>query len=117
MDRTPEVTLSLGGEEHKFLCCLWGLKLASNKGYDLSNLDVDEQDAENPAENIGQMIDLLWIGRLPYNEDLTRREVGMAITPGDLDQAQDALQEIVEKQFNAEMQEAVEEAGGSEGKE
>jgi hypothetical protein len=117
--RTPEVTLTLGDEEYKLLCCLWGLKLAASKGYDISQLDISEEEASNPGQNIEQMVDLLWIGRLPFDEDLTRREIGMAITPGDLEEAQDALEEVIEKQFNAEMEEAVESAdsGGPEGKE
>ena len=109
-DQFPrEVTITVGGEERRILICLWGLKLAEEKGYDVSSLDVDPEELSGERGATGQMIDLLWIGMLPFDEDLTRREVGMMLTLGDLAKAEDAINKIVSRQLTDDVKEVIEE--------
>jgi len=117
-DRTVEIEIA--GETRKVLLCLWGLTLAEEKGFDVSGIDLDEEDAQERQGDLGQMLDMLWIGMLPFNEDLTRRGLGMHIGFDDLPKLEDAFNKIVSRQLTEDIREKVEEAqtgGEAEGKE
>jgi hypothetical protein len=65
------------------------------------------------------MLELLWIGMLPYNEDLTQKEVGMAVSFEDMEGLQDDFEKVVELQITSDVREHIENAdsgGGAEGK-
>jgi hypothetical protein len=97
-----EVHLEAGGETRRVLVCLWGLVLAEEKGLDLEELDTKEAE-----ESFAQMLDFLWVGMLPFNEDLTRKEAGMMFTPSDLDACQEAFQKIKSRQITSDVQDAI----------
>jgi len=114
-DRTVEIEIA--GDSYQVLLCLWGLTLAEEKGYDISGIDLDEEDAQERQGDLGQMLDMLWIGMLPFNEDLTRRKLGMHIGFDDLPKLEEAFNKIVSRQLTEDIREKVEEAEGAEGKE
>lgn len=122
-DKAQTVYIEIDGEEKPVLLCVWGLALAESKGFDLSGVALDEEEAEEQKGDINQMLDMLWIGRLPYDESVTRRELGMSIGLGDLPALTEKFQEIVDKQLNEDIREKAEEmanrgsSGGAEGKE
>lgn len=97
-----EVHLEAGGETHRVLVCLWGLVLAEEKGMDLNELET-----EGASDDFGQMLDFLWVGMLPFNEDLSRKEVGMMFTPADLNACETAFEKIKSRQITADVQEAI----------
>lgn len=113
---TREVRVEIGGEERRVLLCLYGLMLAEQKGYDISEIELDEE-AEQRKGNVGQMLDLLWIGMLPFNEDLSKKELGMQIGFGDLEKLEEPFQEMIDKQITDDVREKIEEAQSGEGAE
>lgn len=111
-DRYPrEVRMEVNGEQRRILVCLWGLKLAEEKGYDISQLEVEGENA-----GASQMLDLIWIGMLPFEEDLTRKEVGMTFSLGDMAKAESAFQKIKSRQLTSDVKEEVSKAANSSGK-
>lgn len=104
---TREVHLEVGDETRRVLVTLWGLVLAEEKGFDLTELETDE-DGE---EGFQEMLDFLWVGMLPFDEDLTRKEVGMMFTPADMNKCEAAFHKIKSRQITGDVQEAIEEAG------
>jgi len=102
---TREVHLEAAGETRRVLVTLWGLVLAEEKGLDLEDLTTDD---EEDAESFSEMLDFLWIGMLPFEEDLTRKDVGMMFTPSDMEACQEAFQKIKSRQITNEVQEVIE---------
>jgi hypothetical protein len=102
---TREVHLEVGGETRRVLVTLWGLVLAEEKGLDLSDLETDE----NGGEDFSTMLDFLWVGMLPFDEDLSRKDAGMMFTPADLDACQEAFNKIKSRQITADVQEVIDE--------
>jgi len=105
-----EVHLEVGGETRRVLVCLWGLVLAEEKGLDLQELDTEEAE-----DSFSTMLDFLWVGMLPFDEELSRKEVGMMFTPADMQKAEEAFNKIRSRQITGEIKEAIDEAGGDEG--
>lgn len=118
---TREVQVEIGGETRRVLLCLWGLVLAEEKGYDISEVELDEEAEERKPEeggSLGQMLDMLWIGMLPFEEDLERRELGMQVSFKDMEQISEAFDKIMSRQVTDDVREKIEEAQGqrAEGK-
>ena len=108
-DRFPrEVTINTGGEERRVLVCLWGLKLAEEKSFDVSSLNVDPKKINAEGGSTTEMIELLWIGMLPFDEDLTRRDVGMMFTFKDLAKAESTINKILSRQLTDDVKEVIE---------
>ena len=103
----PERTVWMDVEDETVpvLVCLWGLVLAEEKGFDLSDLDVADEDGQSVEAK--QMLDLLWIGMLPFDESLTRKEVGMKLTVGAMQQAREAFDKIKSRQITQDVKEHV----------
>jgi len=109
-DPTRTVRAEYAGEEHKHLLCLWGLMLAEQKGFDVSSIELDE-DVEERKGDVQQMGELLWIARLPFEEDLTLKELGMSVSFGDMEAVAEAFQKITSRQITSDVREHVEKQG------
>jgi len=122
-DFSRAVEVSVGGENDdipdKVLLCLYGLTVAESvHDFDIGEIELDEEAAERKGD-LTQMLELLWIGMLPYNEDLTQKEVGMAVSFEDMEGLQDDFEKVVELQITSDVREHIENAdsgGGAEGK-
>jgi len=123
-DFSRAVEVSVGGENDdipdKVLLCLYGLTVAESvHDFDIGEIELDEEAADRKGD-LTQMLELLWIGMLPYNEDLTQKEVGMAVSFEDMEGLQDDFEKVVELQITSDVREHIENAdsgGGAEGKE
>jgi hypothetical protein len=123
-DFSRAVEVSIGGDNddipNKVLLCLYGLTVAESvHDFDIGEIELDEEAAERKGD-LTQMLELLWIGMLPYNEDLTQKEVGMAVSFEDMEGLQDDFEKVVELQITSDVREHIENAdsgGGAEGKE
>lgn len=114
---TREVHVEIDGETRRVLLCLWGLCLAEEKGFDISEIELDEEEAKERKGNLRQMLDLLWIGMLPFNEDLKLKDLGMQVGLNDMEALESAFNKIVKHQMTADVREKIEDAGeGAEGK-
>jgi len=115
---TREVEVEVGGETRRVLLCLWGLIKAEEKGFDVSDMELDEEAEERKGE-MSEMLDMLWVGMLPFEDEwdgeLTRRRLGMEVTFGDMEQMEDAFTKIVSRQITDDVREKVEEAGKKKG--
>lgn len=108
-----EVHVEIGGEVRRVYVNLWGLILAEEKGYDIGQLALDEEEAKEQATSgLKNALDLLWIGMLPFNEDLTRKELGMQIPPSDLEKLEGPINQIMSRQFGDDVREKIQEARG-----
>ena len=122
-DFSRAVEVDIGGENDdipdKVLLCLYGLTVAESvHDFDIGEIELDEEAAERKGD-LTQMLELLWIGMLPYNEDLTQKEVGMAVSFEDMEGLQDDFEKVVELQITSDVREHIENAdsgGGGEGK-
>ena len=122
-DFSRAVEVDIGGENDdipdKVLLCLYGLTVAESvHDFDIGEIELDEEAAERKGD-LTQMLELLWIGMLPYNEDLTQKEVGMAVSFEDMEGLQDDFEKVVELQITSDVREHIENAddgGGAEGK-
>jgi hypothetical protein len=122
-DFSRAVEVNIGGDNDdipdKVLLCLYGLTVAESvHGFDIGEIELDEEAAERKGD-LTQMLELLWIGMLPYNEDLTQKEVGMAVSFEDMEGLQDDFEKVVELQITSDVREHIENAdsgGGAEGK-
>lgn len=122
-DFSRAVEVDLGGENDdipdKVLLCLYGLTVAESvHDFDIGEIELDEEAAERKGD-LTQMLELLWIGMLPYNEDLTQKEVGMAVSFEDMEGLQDDFEKVVELQITSDVRDHIENAdsgGGAEGK-
>jgi len=112
---TREVHIELGGETRRVLLNLWGLVLAEEKGFDVADLEVDADSAEEVSGKATKMLDYLWVGMLPFNEDLTRKELGMEIGMGELPKIQEAFDKIRSRQLTQDVKEKIEEAASEDG--
>lgn len=124
-DFSRAVEVDIGGANDeipgKVLLCLYGLTVAESvHDFDIGEIELDEEAAERKGD-LTQMLELLWIGMLPYNEDLTQKEVGMAVSFEDMEGLQDDFEKVVELQITSDVREHIENAdssgGGAEGKE
>jgi hypothetical protein len=123
-DFSRAVEVNIGGDNddipNKVLLCLYGLTVAESvHDFDIGEIELDEEAAERKGD-LTQMLELLWIGMLPYNEDLTQKEVGMAVSFEDMEGLQDDFEKVVELQITSDVREHIENAdsgGGAEGKE
>jgi len=119
--RAVEVDIGGGNDDipDKVLLCLYGLTVAESvHDFDIGEIELDEEAAERKGD-LTQMLELLWIGMLPYNEDLTQKEVGMAVSFEDMEGLQDDFEKVVELQITSDVREHIENAddgGGAEGK-
>lgn len=115
---TREVHVELGGEKRRVLLNLWGLVLAEEKGYDIADLEVDAESAEEVSGKARRMLDYLWVGILPFEEDITREELGMQIGMGELPKLQEAFDKIRSRQLTQDVKDEIEAASedGDEGK-
>jgi hypothetical protein len=114
-----EVHVEIGGETRRVLLCLWGLCLAEEKGFDISEIELDEEEAQERKGNLKQMLDLLWIGMLPFNEELEVKDLGMQVGLNDMEALESAFEKIVKRQMTEDVREKIEEAqsgGEAEGK-
>jgi len=110
-----EVHVDIAGETRRVYVNLWGLILAEEKGYDIGQLALDEEEAKEQATSgLKNALDLLWIGMLPFNEDLTRRDLGMQIPVSDLEKLEDPINQIMSRQFGDDVREKIQEARGEE---
>lgn len=122
-DFSRAVEVDIGGENDdipdKVLLCLYGLTVAESvHDFDIGEIELDEEAAERKGD-LTQMLELLWIGMLPYNEDLTQKEVGMAVSFEDMEGLQDDFEKVVELQITSDVRDHIENAdsgGGAEGK-
>jgi len=122
-DFSRAVEVSVGGDNDdipdKVLLCLYGLTVAESvHDFDIGEIELDEEAAERKGD-LTQMLELLWIGMLPYNEDLTQKDVGMAVSFEDMEGLQDDFEKVVELQITSDVREHIENAddgGGAEGK-
>jgi hypothetical protein len=122
-DFSRAVEVDIGGENDdipdKVLLCLYGLTVAESvHDFDIGEIELDEEAAERKGD-LTQMLELLWIGMLPYNEDLTQKDVGMAVSFEDMEGLQDDFEKVVELQITSDVREHIENAdsgGGAEGK-
>jgi hypothetical protein len=122
-DFSRAVEVDIGGKNDdipdKVLLCLYGLTVAESvHDFDIGEIELDEEAAERKGD-LTQMLELLWIGMLPYNEDLTQKEVGMAVSFEDMEGLQDDFEKVVELQITSDVREHIENAdsgGGAEGK-
>jgi len=122
-DFSRAVEVDIGGDNDdipdKVLLCLYGLTVAESvHDFDIGEIELDEEAAERKGD-LTQMLELLWIGMLPYNEDLTQKEVGMAVSFEDMEGLQDDFEKVVELQITSDVREHIENAdsgGGAEGK-
>jgi hypothetical protein len=122
-DFSRAVEVNIGGDNddipNKVLLCLYGLTVAESvHDFDIGEIELDEEAAERKGD-LTQMLELLWIGMLPYNEDLTQKEVGMAVSFEDMEGLQDDFEKVVELQITSDVREHIENAdsgGGAEGK-
>ncbi|MCS3611005.1 hypothetical protein [Salinibacter ruber] len=122
-DFSRAVEVDIGGENDdipdKVLLCLYGLTVAESvHDFDIGEIELDEEAAERKGD-LTQMLELLWIGMLPYNEDLTQKEVGMAVSFEDMEGLQDDFEKVVELQITSDVRKHIENAddgGGAEGK-
>jgi len=123
-DFSRAVEVDIGGENDsipdKVLLCLYGLTVAESvHDFDIGEIELDEEAAERKGD-LTQMLELLWIGMLPYNEDLTQKDVGMAVSFEDMEGLQNDFEKVVELQITSDVREHIENAddgGGAEGKE
>lgn len=106
------VTARLGGRERRILLCMWGLALAEEQGYDIAGLDLGQEAAAARKGQMRQMLELLWIGMLPFEESLTVQALGMEITLGDMEAVAAAFEQVVTRQLSGDVRAAVEEAQG-----
>jgi hypothetical protein len=122
-DFSRAVEVDIGGDNDdipdKVLLCLYGLTVAESvHDFDIGEIELDEEAAERKGD-LTQMLELLWIGMLPYNEDLTQKDVGMAVSFEDMEGLQDDFEKVVELQITSDVREHIENAdsgGGAEGK-
>jgi hypothetical protein len=122
-DFSRAVEVDIGGDNddipNKVLLCLYGLTVAESvHDFDIGEIELDEEAAERKGD-LTQMLELLWIGMLPYNEDLTQKDVGMAVSFEDMEGLQDDFEKVVELQITSDVREHIENAdsgGGAEGK-
>mgnify|MGYP000497581631 FL=1 len=122
-DFSRAVEVNIGGDNddipNKVLLCLYGLTVAESvHDFDIGEIELDEEAAERKGD-LTQMLELLWIGMLPYNEDLTQKEVGMAVSFEDMEGLQDDFEKVVELQITSDVRDHIENAdsgGGAEGK-
>ena len=122
-DFSRAVEVNIGGDNDdipdKVLLCLYGLTVAESvHDFDIGEIELDEEAAERKGD-LTQMLELLWIGMLPYNEDLTQKEVGMAVSFEDMEGLQDDFEKVVELQITSDVRDHIENAdsgGGAEGK-
>jgi hypothetical protein len=120
-DFSRAVEVDIGAEDDdipgKVLLCLYGLTVAESvHDFDIGEIELDEEAAERKGD-LTQMLELLWIGMLPYNEDLTQKEVGMAVSFEDMEGLQDAFEKVVTLQITSDVREHIEDADGGEGAE
>lgn len=94
------VAVTIGGTEHKVRLSLWGLILAEEEhGYDISDLDLDKDGAESRKGNLRRMLELLWIGMLPFEPDLTLSALGQQVGFGDMAALTEAFNKVVKLQL------------------
>ena len=115
---TREVHVEIGGETRRVLLNLWGLCLAEERGFEVGELELDEEEAQERKGDLQQMLDMLWVGMLPFNEDLTRKELGMQVGFEDMPNINAAFDKIRSRQMTDDVREKIEDAsgGGAEGK-
>ena len=115
---TREVHVEIGGETRRVLLNLWGLCLAEERGFNVEELELDEEEAKERKGDLQQMLDMLWVGMLPFNEDLTRKELGMQVGFEDMPNINAAFDKIRSRQMTDDVREKIEDAsgGGAEGK-
>lgn len=105
---TREVHVEFGGEKRRIMLTLWGLTLAEEKGFDVTDIEIDEESAEQRSGNLSQMLDLLWIGMLPFDESLTKRELGMQVGFDELERVTEAFDKVVSRQLTDDVKERME---------
>jgi hypothetical protein len=105
---TREVHVEIGGETRRVLLCLWGLVLAEERGFDVTNIDIDEESAEERSGDMRQMLDLLWVGMLPFDEDLGKKDLAMQISFGDLEDVTAAFNKVISRQLTDEVKQKME---------
>jgi hypothetical protein len=120
-DFSRAVEVDIGGENddipEKVLLCLYGLTVAESvHDFDIGEIELDEEAAERKGD-LTQMLELLWIGMLPYNEDLTQKEVGMAVSFEDMEGLQEDFEKVVELQITSDVREHIENASSGDGAE
>ena len=114
-----EVHIEIGGETRRVLLCLKSLLMAQKQGHDVSGISVLNQDGEDEDDgpNFEHWVDILWLGRLPFEPDLTRDDVAVGCTMGEMLNARDKIQEAQRIQITDALAEAADEmAEDGEGK-
>jgi hypothetical protein len=120
--RAVEVDIGADDDEipDNVLLCLYGLTVAESlHNFDISDIELDEEAAERKGD-LTQMLELLWVGMLPFNEDLTKKQVGMAVSFEDMAGLQESFEKVVKLQITSDVRDHIEnadEGGGAEGKE
>lgn len=112
-----KVTASYCGEEHEHLLCLWGLMLAEEQNYDVTRIDIDREGAQksvggkgkepNP-KNVSRMVELLWISRLPFDENLPLRDLAMSVGFADMPDVKAAVDKVIDRQLDSRTKEEIE---------
>jgi len=112
---TREVHIEIGGETRRVLLCLWALVLAEEQGFDIAELEVDAESAEAVSGKATTMLDYLWVGMLPFEEGLSRKDLGMQIGMGDLPKLEAAFDKIRSRQLTQDVEQKIEEAASEAG--
>ena len=103
MDKPQTVTARIAGSERKILLCMWGLILAEKAGYDIASLDIDPSAQAERKGELEQMLEILWIGMLPFNRTLTLEQLGMSISFGDMEAVTAAFTEVLSLQMGEDL--------------
>ena len=103
MQKPQTVTARIAGSERKILLCMWGLILAEKAGYDIASLDLDAGEQAKKKGELEQMLELLWIGMLPFERTLTLEELGMSISFGDMEAVTAAFTEVLSLQMGEDL--------------
>lgn len=110
-DKKNVVTAKIGSlGERKIHLNMWGLVLAEEHGFDIADLDLDEDGAKERKGNLRQMLEMLWIGMLPYDEDISIEEIGRSIGFADMPDVSAAFEKVVSRQLTDDVREQVKEA-------
>jgi hypothetical protein len=115
-----EVRATISGEECRILINLKGLILAGEHGFDIEDLEVEgEEDLEElpTGKRLEVLARYMWVGMLPFEEDLAFDDLLMRVTLGDLPAMTEAFQKIKSRQLTDEVKEKMKEvAESTEGK-
>jgi len=118
-----EVHIELGGETRRVLLCLKSLLMAQKQGYDVSSISIlnqpedgdeegDEDDDVGP--NFEHWVDILWLGRLPFEPNLSREDVALQCTMGEMLNAREKIEEAQRIQITDSLAEAADKMGGGD---